>query len=329
MHAPILLHFFFSGAPFDKSLRLLSSSRVPCEVHQQRQPAMYALTPRYHLPPLRRSPPPPCQAATTPPPPPSLPAPSRAAPDELRSTWPQRAWTLAGSAAILSSLSTSASLAAASGSGVESAAAALAAYSLADLATGMYHWFVDNYGDASTPVFGAQIAAFQGHHRYPSTITLRDPCNNLHALARAAALALAPADAALFAAGGPAWAHAFAGAFAACVVLSQQSHAWAHEKLTRLPPGVEALQGAGVLVSRAQHAAHHRRPYDTNYCIVSGMWNGVLDRYSVFEALEMVVYLRTGVRPRSWDETDTSWMEDTSRADDPAYEEAAATGDGS
>jgi ubiquitin-conjugating enzyme E2 variant len=296
---------------------------------------MYTLTPRCHLPTVRRSPPP-CQAATTtspaplPPASPSLSAPSRADPDELRSTWPQRAWTLAGSAAILSSLSTSASLVAAGGSAggsaAESLAAALAAYSLADLATGFYHWFVDNYGDADTPVFGAQIAAFQGHHRYPSTITRREPCNNLHALARAAALALVPFDAALSAASAPAAAHAFAGAFAACVVLSQQFHAWAHEKRRRLPPGVEALQGAGVLVSRAQHAAHHRQPYNTNYCIVSGMWNGVLDRYRVFEALEMVVFLRTGVRPRSWDETDASWMEVA--GDDHVAATAAAGDDG-
>ncbi|OEL18578.1 Fatty acid desaturase 4, chloroplastic [Dichanthelium oligosanthes] len=293
---------------------------------------MYTLTPRCHLPPLRRSPPP-CQVAstttTTSPAPVPVPSslsavPPRADPDELRSTWPQRAWTLAGTAAILSSLSTSASLVAAGsgGSPAEPLAAALAAYSLADLATGVYHWFVDNYGDADTPVFGLQIAAFQGHHRYPSTITRREPCNNLHALARAAALALAPTDAALSAAGCPAAAHAFVGAFAACVVLSQQFHAWAHEKRRRLPPGVEALQGAGVLVSRAMHAAHHRQPYNTNYCIVSGMWNGVLDRYRVFEALEMVVYFRTGIRPRSWDETDASWTEVT------GAEHAAAGDDG-
>ncbi|GJN09429.1 hypothetical protein PR202_ga27435 [Eleusine coracana subsp. coracana] len=235
-----------------------------------------------------------------------------------------------GSAAVLSSLGTSASLVASGASPAAAPlAAALAAYSLADLATGVYHWLVDNYGDASTPVWGPQIAAFQGHHRYPSTITARDPCNNLHALARAAALALVPVDAAISATaggGGAAAAHAFAGTFAACVVLSQQFHAWAHEKRRRLPPGVEALQGAGVLVSRAQHAAHHRVPYDSNYCIVSGMWNGVLDRYRVFQALETVVYLRTGVRPRSWDETDASWMEEESSAPDGPDDEEATAG---
>jgi ubiquitin-conjugating enzyme E2 variant len=241
-------------------------------------------------------------------------APSRPGPNELRSTWPQRAWTLAGTAAIISSFLTCIRLLAASGSTTEllaAAAAAFAAYSLADLATGVYHWFIDNYGDASTPVFGPQIAAFQGHHRYPSTITLRELCNNLHSLARAVVLVLIPVDAALSALDAPAAAHAFFCAFAAFFLLSQQFHAWAHEKRRRLPPGVEALQAAGVLVSRAQHAAHHRQPYNTNYCIVSGMWNGVLDKYKVFKAMEMVVFLRTGVRPRSWNETHASWKEDT------------------
>jgi hypothetical protein len=39
---------------------------------------------------------------------------------------------------------------------------------------------VDNYGDGSTPIVGAQIAAFQGHHQRPWTITEREFCNNLH-----------------------------------------------------------------------------------------------------------------------------------------------------
>ncbi|XP_052164063.1 fatty acid desaturase 4, chloroplastic-like [Oryza glaberrima] len=284
---------------------------------------MYAMTPRCHLPP-------PCRAASTTPATStalSTPPPSRAGPDELRSTWAHRAWTLAGSAAVLSSLSTSATLATADADANGAAAAfaaplaaALAAYSLADLATGVYHWLVDNYGDADTPVLGPQIAAFQGHHRHPSTITRREPCNNLHALARAVALALPPAGAALAAAGAPASAHAFAAVFAACVVLSQQFHAWAHGNPRRLPPGVGAMQRAGVLVSRAQHGAHHRAPYDNNYCIVSGMWNATLDRHRVFEAMEMVVFLRTGVRPRSWDEPDAAWTED--------YDETAAVAGG-
>lgn len=39
---------------------------------------------------------------------------------------------------------------------------------------------VDNYGDGDTPIFGRQIAAFQGHHQRPWTITQREFCNNMH-----------------------------------------------------------------------------------------------------------------------------------------------------
>ena len=51
---------------------------------------------------------------------------------------------------------------------------------ITDFLTGIYHWGVDNYGDGETPVVGSQIAAFQGHHQRPWTITEREFCNNLH-----------------------------------------------------------------------------------------------------------------------------------------------------
>ncbi|CAM9854953.1 unnamed protein product, partial [Discosporangium mesarthrocarpum] len=51
---------------------------------------------------------------------------------------------------------------------------------LADLVSGIFHWSVDNYGDINTPVFGSVIAAFQGHHESPWTITYRPFANNVH-----------------------------------------------------------------------------------------------------------------------------------------------------
>ena len=50
----------------------------------------------------------------------------------------------------------------------------------ADFLTGVYHWSVDNYGSGATPIVGSQIAAFQGHHQRPWTITEREFCNNVH-----------------------------------------------------------------------------------------------------------------------------------------------------
>ncbi|KAK8941302.1 hypothetical protein KSP39_PZI010197 [Platanthera zijinensis] len=226
----------------------------------------------------------------------------------LTSTWPHRAWVAAGSATVLTSLSHAISAAGASHDPINPVLSAIAGYLLSDLATGVYHWAADNYGSASTPFFGPQIAAFQGHHRRPSTITRRSFANNTHALARAVALVAAPLD---FAAGGNPSAHSFLAACGFCIMLCQQFHAWAHEgRRGKLPAAVAAMQDAGVLVSRRQHGRHHRRPYNGNYCIVSGAWDGVLDGCRVFEAAEMVIYFRFGVRPRSWGEPTEEWEEE-------------------
>ena len=37
----------------------------------------------------------------------------------------------------------------------------------------------DNYGNGRTPIVGSIIAAFQGHHTAPWTITERGFCNNV------------------------------------------------------------------------------------------------------------------------------------------------------
>lgn len=39
--------------------------------------------------------------------------------------------------------------------------AALVGFEFADFGSGVYHWSMDNYGNAKTPIFGTQIEAFQ------------------------------------------------------------------------------------------------------------------------------------------------------------------------
>merc|ERR1712127_203358 len=63
-----------------------------------------------------------------------------------------------------------------------SAAIIVSSWAFADLGSGVLHWSVDNYGNGRTPVMGNIIAAFQGHHSAPWTITERDFCNNVYKL---------------------------------------------------------------------------------------------------------------------------------------------------
>jgi hypothetical protein len=60
-----------------------------------------------------------------------------------------------------------------------SLATVIASWIAADFGSGVFHWSVDNYGNGRTPVMGNIIAAFQGHHSAPWTITYRGFCNNV------------------------------------------------------------------------------------------------------------------------------------------------------
>ena len=230
----------------------------------------------------------------------------------LTSTNEHRLWTFGPMALMGAALAVAASHVAGPADAAAAGAAALLAYALADLGTGVYHWGVDNYGDGSTPVFGRQIAAFQGHHQRPWTITQREFCNNLHQVFKPAAL---PAALLLLLSPfvGP-FAGTFLPLFLLLVCMSQQFHAWSHMKKSELPAAVVALQDAGLLIGRRAHGAHHRPNFEGNYCIVSGWWNEPLDRSGFFRWLEKVVVALTGVEPRCWYAPEYGWAEEAAPA---------------
>jgi palmitoyl-[glycerolipid] 3-(E)-desaturase len=178
----------------------------------------------------------------------------------------------------------------------------------ADFGSGVYHWGVDNYGSGETKLVGPQIAAFQGHHRRPWTITEREFCNNCSLTFKPAGyagtfflvLSLAGATCAEW--------DVFAATASFFIAMSQQFHAWSHMKKSQLPAAVVALQGANLLISRKAHGAHHKSPFNINYCIVSGWCNPLLDS-GLLVSLEKVIRNSTGVEPRGWYEPLAEWRE--------------------
>ncbi|KXZ55581.1 hypothetical protein GPECTOR_2g1130 [Gonium pectorale] len=228
--------------------------------------------------------------------------------ENLKSTPEMRAWTWVSIAMIAATLEQATRQIAGPEDVVVFGGAVLLAYILADLGTGIYHWGVDNYGDGNTPVFGRQIAAFQGHHQRPWTITQREFANNLHQVfgpasyPAAGLLALSPVM--------PLGWNAWSSSFLFLVCMSQQFHAWSHMKKSELHPAVVALQDAGVLIGRREHGAHHKAPFEGNYSIVSGWWNPLLDSSGFFRKMEKVIHDATGVAPRCWaDELPADWQE--------------------
>lgn len=150
------------------------------------------------------------------------------------------------------------------GTRVDNRVQQLSHHACTDLGTGIYHWSVDNYGDGNTPIVGDQIAAFQGHHQRPWTITEREFCNNVHKVFKPAL-----PFAALFLAASPlmpAPLEVSLALFIWLACMSQQFHAWSHMKASELHPAVLALQVCDAWQHQGCRSFFHTRLRRTRAC---------------------------------------------------------------
>jgi hypothetical protein len=163
---------------------------------------------------------------------------------------------------------------------------ALAAWLMADFISGVFHWWEDRYGVEDWPVIGPLIVSPNVMHHSQPTAFLRGGYLSRNWTTFVPALTFA---AAAWWLGSP-WL-TLVGVFAAN---ANEVHAWAHQKCCRQ---IRALQLLGICQSHEQHAAHHRQPFDRNYCVMTDWVNPVLDGIGLWPALEALVAATTGVRP--------------------------------
>lgn len=175
----------------------------------------------------------------------------------------------------------------------------VASWIAADFGSGVFHWSVDNYGNGRTPIMGNIIAAFQGHHSAPWTITYRGFCNNVWKLCIPFGVPTVGAISYLAGPENPMVSLFFA-VFCSIEILSQELHKWSHMTKGEVPGIVNTLQDLGISIGRVSHAQHHIAPYEGNYCIVSGLCNDVLDEKGFFRWMEHRVYELTGVESNAW-----------------------------
>lgn len=172
----------------------------------------------------------------------------------------------------------------------------VASWIVADFGSGVLHWSVDNYGNGRTPIMGSIIAAFQGHHSAPWTITQRGFANNVYKLCipfGVVPMALITAIA------GPFTAFFFT-LFCVFEIFSQEFHKWSHMTKGECPRWANWLQSVGLTVARRPHALHHMEPFDGNYCIISGVCNKFIDESGLFRRMEHFIYKMNGVESNAW-----------------------------
>jgi ubiquitin-conjugating enzyme E2 variant len=166
---------------------------------------------------------------------------------------------------------------------------------VADLLSGLLHWFADEFFEEDTPLLGPTlIYGFRDHHRNPRDILAHGPLevsgyNALATLPVLLALTFWPPGSGFARA-----IHALLLATTLSVAATNQFHRFAHAD--RTPRVVGWLQRHGLILSPESHARHHLSG-DRAYCVTAGWWNGPLDAAGLLPAVSARVHrLARGLR---------------------------------
>jgi ubiquitin-conjugating enzyme E2 variant len=154
--------------------------------------------------------------------------------------------------------------------------ALIAAYAVADLASGVVHFLLDNYGSPQTPLIGQKfVKPFRDHHVDPMAMTQGDFVavngDNVFVCLPVIVPVFFFLDLSR---------HPYAGVFlvglVGGVIMTNQLHKWAH--MPTVPRLVAVAQRRGLVLSKHHHSQHHAGAYDRNYCITWGRLDAVLNR---------------------------------------------------
>lgn len=149
---------------------------------------------------------------------------------------------------------------------------------LADLVTGAFHWWEENFGSETWPIVGPWIIRPNRlHHRAPLAFTRHGFIDRN----RASIIAALVVGGLLVAAFGP---QPWILALAIGGALSNEIHRFAHQP-SSAARWLGVLQAIGIIQSPREHARHHRPPHDSNFCILTDWLNPVLEAIGIWRRL--------------------------------------------
>jgi ubiquitin-conjugating enzyme E2 variant len=158
---------------------------------------------------------------------------------------------------------------------------------VADFVSGIFHWWEDRYGNPDWPILGKYVVEPNiRHHQHPMLF-----CEGNYFVRNWTALIPSLIISVIF---------YYYGYYFWCLVFiflsqSNEIHCWEHTKTNRF---IRFLQDCNILQDKKTHSLHHKRPYDTNYCVMTMFVNPILNATHFWYWLETVVYLVLRVKPR-------------------------------
>lgn len=161
---------------------------------------------------------------------------------------------------------------------------------VADFITGVVHWWEDCYGLPSWPLIGKEVIEPNiEHHRNPGLMGTVGGIidRNYQSFVLFSIVAFAAILLGVFC-----WQLVVVGIFAS---FGNEVHLWSHRGGNG--PIVRFLQDACIVQTPAQHARHHKPPFDKYYCTITNVTNAVLERIAFWRALEWLIS-KAGVHPK-------------------------------
>lgn len=73
-------------------------------------------------------------------------------------------------------------------------------------------------------------------------------------------------------------------------------HKWSHMKKSESNKFVQFLQRIKLIQSKHQHAMHHKKPFDTYFCILTNFWNPILEKIYFWEGV-IAFFKLFGIHP--------------------------------
>jgi hypothetical protein len=158
----------------------------------------------------------------------------------------------------------------------------LVGWLLADLISGIFHWWEDQFGKASWPLIGPWLVAPNQLHHAEPLVFLQNTFSKRTRASIISAVLL-----------GAVWWY-FAGPsvllFTTVVGLSlaTEVHRLAHAP-RHAGPILKVLQQIGVIQSPKGHALHHRPPQNRNFCALTDWLNPALEAMDVWNRAERLL----------------------------------------
>lgn len=153
---------------------------------------------------------------------------------------------------------------------------------MADFITGLIHWIEDTYGLPSWPLIGkAVIEPNIIHHEQPGKLGSDSTFIGRNYQTVVPAVILVVVVTLFF---GFIWQFALV-----CLLASfgNEVHTWNHR--SKNPFWIKMLQDTAIIQTPAQHAKHHRKPYNVYFCTLTNVMNPILCYFRFWANAELVL----------------------------------------